>query len=834
MSQIESALNRIFDRHRVILWYDTKRELRQEFDAVALPGVEKIVVDNNEFGVKVRILREAPDHKFLLYHAGPPPANDLDNWLLDVQLAYGEFRADQVSLWLSEVGLGLEFADGIAPHAEFFRAARRRDTLKAILAPDDSPHQVRLKMLAVCVDAEPRIDDIVETLLAELAGGQDDRVRLITRAALEGFLWEELSRAFGYASATPTIRDFAIELFSSCYRMGVGDTFDAPRLTADAMVFLKRWKDSVRHHAAFETLSREYADILAIAQDLHGRDTASLIALDIFEVIDQKIISDLVADVAKRTIAPDSVAEIVRRRRQSHWYDRYVHEYEAVDHAAAFLGALDRADLTVGSFAAALTRYTSTWYALDQGYRKFIAHVRRSGRTTLLAPLIEPIERLYTNTFLLRLNNQWQAVMAGCEAWEAKPLLPQQDFFDWRVKPFLDRENKVFVVISDGMRYEIGEELLRLIRQEDRYDAELEPALTLLPSQTQLGMAALLPHRSVALADDGTTATVDGESATGTANRARLLAGAAADRATALRADDLLAMDRDASRALFRDNDVVYVYHNRIDAIGDKRDTEERVFDEVEEALQELLRIVKKLANANVTNMLITADHGFIYQNQPLDESDFISQEPAGTQITAVNRRYVLGRGLLETSSYKHFTAAQMGLDGDLEMLIPNSINRVRVKGAGSRYVHGGASLQEIVVPVLKINKKRESDVTQVDVDVLRGATSTITSGQLSVVFYQRQAVTEKVQPRDLRAGIYTQAGVLISDLHELHFDLTSTNERDREMPVRFMLTQKADDANGQEVILRLEERVEGTSHYREVSTVPYLLRRAFTSDFDL
>ena len=44
------------------------------------------------------------------------------------------------------------------------------------------------------------------------------------------------------------------------------------------------------------------------------------------------------------------------------------------------------------------------------------------------------------------------------------------------------------------MRYEIGDELLSLIRQEDRYSAELEPALSMLPSYTQLGMAALLPN----------------------------------------------------------------------------------------------------------------------------------------------------------------------------------------------------------------------------------------------------------------------------------------------------------------------------------------------------
>ena len=54
-------------------------------------------------------------------------------------------------------------------------------------------------------------------------------------------------------------------------------------------------------------------------------------------------------------------------------------------------------------------------------------------------------------------------------------------------------------------------------------------------------------------------------------------------------------------------------------------------------------------------------------------------------------------------------------------------------------------SLQEIVIPVLKINKKRQSDTSAVDVDILRGATSVITSGQFAVVFYQTQPVSEKV-----------------------------------------------------------------------------------------
>ncbi len=142
-----------------------------------------------------------------------------------------------------------------------------------------------------------------------------------------------------------------------------------------------------------------------------------------------------------------------------------------------------------------------------------------------------------------------------------------------------------------------------------------------------------------------------------------------------------------------------------------------------------------------------------------------------------------------------------------MEVQIPKSINRLRLKGSGSRFVHGGASLQEVVIPVIRINKKRQSDISTVEVDILRGSSTVITSGQLAVALYQAQPVTDKVQPRILRAGIYTQAGDLISDSHDLTFDLTSDNPRDRELQVRFMLTRKADEANNQEVILKLEEK---------------------------
>jgi hypothetical protein len=188
---------------------------------------------------------------------------------------------------------------------------------------------------------------------------------------------------------------------------------------------------------------------------------------------------------------------------------------------------------------------------------------------------------------------------------------------------------------------------------------------------------------------------------------------------------------------------------------------------------------------------------------------------------------------LKDNKSLKKYTSAELDLKGDIEVLIPKSINRLRLKGSGSRYVHGGASLQEVVIPVIKINKKRQSDIHFVDVDILRSSSSIITSGQLAVVLYQTVPSSEKIQPRYLKAGIYTETGELISDSHDLTFDIVSENHRERELQVRFVLTRKADDSNGQEVILRLDEKLSGTSHFREYKSVRYLMRRSFTTDFD-
>lgn len=834
---ITQALKKLFANHRIIFWYDSKKELRKEFEAIELDNIEKIELENNEFSVKYRILKQEPDQKFLLYKADKEP-EPLDNWLLDVQIAHGEFRADQTGLWLSELGLSLEFADIVGDHSEFFRSHKRREAFKQKLKSDDTNRVLKLKMLGVCCHTEPRIEVILEQFLLEFSEDKDDKYKLGDRCSLTDFFWQQMTQIYGYNSASRGIEDFVIELFKSCFFQKIAsdekEYKDKVKLTKESLVFINRWKDSLQLETSFKKLSSKCAKYLNIETELLERDFRDLLETDYFRLIDQKIIRDLVKAITQKSYTHQDIRDWVKQRRQSHWYKDFAALYEAIDYAAQFIFTLDQVNLTMISPEDGIQRYCESWYLIDQLYRKFIFHYSQSAQPTLLGELNDLIESLYSNNYLLKLNDRWQVFVDQIDQWLDIDIPSQKRFFQKWVEPFLEKDKKVCVIISDALRYEIGHELAHLIRQENRLEAELDYALSMIPSYTQLGMAALLPNTHLAIAKD--KVFVDGLSSQGLNNRRKILEQAFQTKqkqVAVIKAEKLRNLNRDDSRSLFKNHDVVYVYHNWIDAIGDKLTSEDRAFEAVETTCNELILLIKKLTNANATNLIITADHGFIYQHQAIEESDFSTSEVQGEDIQVKNRRFVLGTGLKQSSGLLKFQAHQLDLSGDIEIQFPKSINRIRVKGSGSRFVHGGTALQEVIIPVLKINKKRQGNLELVEVIVSRKDNTLITSGQLAVTFYQEQPITAKTQGRTLQIGLFTKTGEPISEVQTIIFDSDSPSPREREKTIRFILSKQANSINNEDVYLKLNEKLNETTHYTEYKSITYRIQRSFTTDFD-
>ena len=408
-----------------------------------------------------------------------------------------------------------------------------------------------------------------------------------------------------------------------------------------------------RSQEALATLAKRAARDLDYESKIEDASFRDLVAVDLFEETDQKIISDLARAVAEQTVTAREVAEVVRARQSSVWIDGYRQLYTAIASASELLGELASLNLAMQSFDDGLERYRREWFRIDQLYRQFVYAARTAEYPKPLEALREQVEKRYTNKFVYELGNAWQQQVDQVDRWRSSALRSQTSFYAGYVEPLVrDGDKKAVVIISDALRYEVADELGSRIRQEDRFDATLDAVLGVLPSYTQLGMAALLPHSTLKHSADAKTVLADDQPTNSTAFRSKILEGVGG---TAIQAEDFKALNADERRELYKANRVLYVYHNRIDATGDKPGTERQVFEAVEDTLRDIVDLVKKLASANATNIFITADHGFLFQDEALADTFFLSTQPQGDDIKVVNRRFVLGHGLKVDNAFTTF-----------------------------------------------------------------------------------------------------------------------------------------------------------------------------------
>lgn len=809
-----------------MFWHDPTREYASHLDALDLGTVNVTRVENNEFSVKNSLLIDNVS-RYLVYRSGDVPRGTR-NWLLDLELAYGVFTADKTSMLQQELGLkDPELLPVIEQHQKFFAANSRKQALEKLLRDGDDAARLRAKMCQVLVKASGnKLTDIVRELLVEHAAGKTTKYDDLVAFGLDQFFWDGLASIYRYESATPTIDDFVLWTFNRAIEDFTSTTPDEFRNIRSDFNALRY---DVRTQNVMSTLASRAADWLDVKSKVDERDYRELARITIFEEIDRKVIVDLATAVSRQSITPREVSDIVRQRQHSLWSDKYAKLYSAIQSASELLAAIATLPHTIASAAVGLEKYQSDWFRIDQYYRWFTYDHQTTDFQKPLEALKAEVDKQYANKYLFDFGGLWQQAIDPVTEWRTSALTPQVEFFDRYVAPVVkDGRTKMVVIISDGLRYEIAEELASAIRREDKFDASVSAMLGSIPSYTQLGMASLLPHKSLELDPEGSPALADGKPTNGTANRNKILQSV---KGHAIPAAEVLALPRNELRELYAKHQVLYVYHDRIDAAGDNAPSERTVFEAAEESLRELLHLVKKWTSANATNILITADHGFLYQDIPLEQAYYVSEAPQGETVTKINRRFVLGRSLKHSPSFMTFTSTQAGLAGNLDIQIPKSIHRIPLPGAGTRYVHGGASLQEIVVPVIAVNKKRKSDVRPVNVDLMP-ETDKITTGQLAVRLLQREPVTDKVQARQVRLGLYA-GDALISDQPVLSFDSPSDDQRDRYQKAVLYLTQDADEYNNRSVELRLEEPIPNTSHWKPFSKGNYTIKRSFTTDFD-
>lgn len=830
MNKIEEGLNRLFEDHRVIFWYDEKAEFKADFENLQLEGVKKICLEHNPFEIKYLINKLQPESKFLLYFNYSQPSPE-DNWLLDMELAYHVFQTDQAALFIQEMELGFHLKDLINQHLEFFKAKERRAKLKELTTKEDRHQEVRYKMLSIVFGVDSlSLSTFILSHISAYADGNDRLERELIRYQLDGFYWNEIARIYGFKGESQSIFEFVLEVFQQNYVLGknVG-------ITKESKLLLSQWRDSILYRSCFDSISKQVSEALDISKTLDAVPLDKIIEDELFRLTDQKIIHEFQSMILEGGISSDRIFQIIKKRENKFWYPEFESLYQATWYGAELIALVRKhGKKTYSTFEEGIKNYTEQLYEVDQAYRKFIWNYRESKQNRILSDLYERVEKVYSNDWLLEYNNHWQKVIDELQDWPTRKKYSQQQFFATHVQPVLDKKQRLFVIISDAMRYECGEELNERFQSENRYTSSLDHLVASVPSYTQLGMASLLPIKKTMLVNPNSdTVWIDDMVSAGLSGRLKILEANSGVRATAVQAETFMAMNSATEgRTFVKNYDLIYIYHNVIDKRGDDKTSEETVFEGVEEEINYLIDLVKKIGNMNGNNILITADHGFVYQHHTLDESEFSSSEFDG-EIWKENRRFVMGRNLTHDKAVKKFTGDQLSLNSDLEVLIPKSINRLRIKGAGAKFVHGGTTLQEIVTPLVKVTRKREDTNRQVEIDIIQ-STDRITTNILTVSFLQQDLISEQVLPRTIRTGLYAADGELLSDQFKYTFDFSEGTERQREVKHAFHLGAKASGKyKNQRIKLVLEEPIEGTTKWKTYKEYNFSLNISFTSDFD-
>ena len=472
------------------------------------------------------------------------------------------------------------------------------------------------------------------------------------------------------------------------------------------------------------------------------------------------------------------------------------------------------------SFKDILRQYQETDSGLDYEYRRFYSAYDRIEDTTAFEPLRDLVENIYTNEYLETLLPKWNSVMQEPDAFTQLPL--QRDFYARNVK---NTKERTVVIISDAMRYEVGKELFHRMQDDPKCSAKLEVQLSVLPSYTRLGMAALLPHTELTMTDDFKV-LVDGLPCDNLSERKTILQKYNAD-AVCVQFDSIKSLKVAELRSVFTGKQVVYVYHNQIDARGDKPNTEDEVFVSCSEAVSEIIDLIRRIStSANTYRFIVTADHGFIYKRDKVAESDKI--DGIKNKTAFVNRRFVVASEPISGDGVASMNMGTILRNADSKWVsFPISDDVFKVAGGGQNYVHGGSSPQEMLVPVLDIKMERGHMETRSAGIALVSMVRKITNKITILDFIQSEPVSDVVKSATYRLFFLSEDNERISNENSYIADSRDQDAQKRIFRMKFQFKDKKYDKDKQYFFVVCDDAT-GLEVFRH----PVIMDLAFADDY--
>lgn len=790
---------------KIVFWYDAPKNFEEDVKSDNFDNCRLLVCDKNEFEIKKTIEHDDLVSNFLIYIPSEKHA-DTENWLLDILMYSEEYYADTVALIMRRFNLtNTDLRKVIENYSKFFDSEARSKKLATYVTINDNmtKEDLKIAMMSVLVKSA---SNTIESVLTELVFDDSNHTKYneLKKFKFEEYLWNQICDYFNYEGdlkIETLIKRFIFTAFLEQIEHGnKGSYANLPsfydqftikdRGVNDARYFINKIKDDKR----YEYLQSGLALDMKIEGLISTRDITSLQSVDVFECFDTFIIEKIAKSLQSGSLDYEAFERTIYNRINSMWYSKYQNEYELLLSGIKFLKRIERPisqNLSVNEY---IELYANHYYKIDLQYRHVCTSFKKiDNPIEEFENLIDRIEKLYQHNYLDVLGREYSKALSNQKDWNFVGVEMASDFYQYIQR---HQAKKMFVIISDALRYEIGYEIYEQVKVDPvlKGGAEIEYAISPLPSETRQGMASLLPHKTIAY--DNKSFYVDGMPTTGTEARNDILQ-ARNKGYSAIKFDKINSFTRNELRQYMQDKSLVYIYHDVIDNAGEHN--ESKVFDVIQTAIDEILNLVKKLYNnLQISNFYITADHGFLYRRNEIHESNKYSNI-VSLKPTEVAKRYVLtddeGLSIPYTTEFNLVNLS----NENLKAITPNGYDLFKTQGGGIQYIHGGASLQETLVPIIHISELRSGKLKDTIGPVgvrLKSVTRKITNRSFTLEFEQYEKVEEKKQLITCETFIIDEFGNKVSNEYKFVANSSSDDPTTRISRVRYTLKNIEFDRN--------------------------------------
>lgn len=785
------TIDRIYDyfernpQLHVLFLFD-KGFLEGEFADVTWPeDFHYEVFDGCWFNAKYAIENTWADKKVVLLFRQPYAPQSEEEYLkfplLDMLVANMEYKEDDYASFLQQYNLPLTLGSFVNRNLTELRSAKVMPLIEGSLTPELFKEDLAIRAFITSYLGDKKILEwnaiIAKLIVLDLDFEERKRLdfyhRLHKTPDAQKGLERKLTEIFGQSysnNSVPVMKEIAeilkYNVITQLLAVEKSDPYKALRISSSVRI---EQMQRIYEYGITEIAGGKFDTAMkllgaSIREDeiikAYGTDATYFILTEplAWPIINRLCHEDMISD-------PLSVMDKARELRLKFIPEADIQNaISFMEQVATFYEELRNVGNTkLGSAEEYVANYAGDWCRIDICYRQAIRYYRACFVAGIISDSISQAKaRLDVDyaKFANAINLEWIECVNATPGYLNALNLPHQFNF---YKEQFDPTQKQVVIISDALRYEVGVQLFAELGKK-KHMATLKPMIAALPTETKYCKPELFPHNALAL--DGTETAVDGSILSNKALRTAQLQKYCPD-AECVLYEELMEVNNKTSKRDFFKKSLVYILHDSIDRDGHDSDLPRAC----EAAVKELASLVNTLhASLNVTNVIVTSDHGFLFNDITFEDKD---KHPVTEEAIEKKTRYYLTRSNAAVdgiSKYPLDTVSGLSSENPVYVAVPNGTNRFAAPG-GYKFAHGGACLQEIVIPVIVSKIKKVSTKHKVNVSLLSSNLNMVSS-LLRFQLIQSEPVSMSMTERTICCAVFN-GDDMVTEVKTVRLDST-------------------------------------------------------------